>query len=175
MTLLVFLSILPGIIFINLYLHPDIRLQASRWIQSHIPANATILSEAGNVIDIPVSSTPYQLNHLDFYNIDQNRDLAEKLINSIPQNDYILVPSRRMFKNQFGPQFPVSRNYYQNLFNGRLGFTQIKKIEVFTDPFLNPENAEETWTVFDHPTIRIFKKTTQLSTQEIRSLIDHEI
>lgn len=174
-TLLILLSLFPGICFLNLYLRPDVRLLASQWIEKNIPPNSTILSEAGNVIDIPISSTPYQLTHLDFYNIDTNHEISDKLVPLIFHADYIIVPSRRAFKNQSGPQFPVSNNYYQSLFSGRLGFTQIKKITVFTDPFLDPENAEETWTVFDRPIIRIFKKTRQLSHQDIQSLIHHEI
>lgn len=81
-----------------------------------------------------------------------------KLTNLIKDSDYILIPSRRVFKNQNNPSFPYSQKYYQSLFNNKLGFNQIKQFSSNNSLFLNSENAEETWSVFDNPTIRIFKK-----------------
>ena len=56
------------------------------------------------------------------------------------------------------------------LFNGRLGFEKIKQFSSYPKlSFLRlnlefpDEDAEETWSVFDHPVIRIFKKTHQLT------------
>ena len=62
--------------------------------------------------------------------------------------------------------FPKLNQYYENIFSGRLGFEKIKeftsypKIDFFGRTILEfpDEKAEETWTVFDHPIIRIYKK-----------------
>lgn len=168
---LLFLVLIPGISFLNLYLHSDIRLTASDWIDKNLPSRSLILSESGNVIDLPVKSGSFQITHLDFYQLDSDQEVFPRLVSALYQNNYIIVPSRRIFKNQTGSRFPLSQKYYQNLFSGQLGFQEIKKFEVFTDPFLNPENAEETWTVFDRPTIRIFRKIIQLSPEQITQLI----
>jgi len=37
--------------------------------------------------------------------------------------------------------------------------------------FLNSENAEETWSVFDHPTIRIFQKEINLTLDQYEKLL----
>ena len=87
------------------------------------------------------------------------------------ESEYILVPSRRMFKNQSTKQFPYSQKYYQALFNGNLGFVEIAKIKPPSDLFLDEENAEETWSVFDRPTIRVFQKVAPLSLKEYQQLI----
>ena len=81
-----------------------------------------------------------------------------KLTDLIHQSGYIFIPSRRVFKNQNNSSFPISQKYYQSLFSGDLGFSQIKIFSKSNSLFLNSENAEETFSVFDNPTIRIFKK-----------------
>jgi hypothetical protein len=52
-----------------------------------------------------------------------------------------------------------------------LGFSLIKEFTPATDFLLNPENAEETWTVFDRPTIRIYQKTTPLTLSQYQQLL----
>lgn len=62
--------------------------------------------------------------------------------------------------------YPQVNNYYDNLFSGKLGFqkvaefTSYPRIELFGHTILEfpDEMAEETWTVFDHPVIRIYKR-----------------
>lgn len=154
----IFLSILPGLFFLSIYLQEDIRIQASDWLNQNIDPTSIIFSEAGNVVNIPLNSTINTIN-FDFYNLDTDPSLLEQLPQHIFNSDYILVPSRRMFKNQANSAWPSSFKYYQSLRDGSLGFSQIKLFSVFPY-FINQENAEETFTVFDHPTIRLYQKTT---------------
>ena len=66
-------------------------------------------------------------------------------------------------------RYPKLNNYYKKLFSGELGFVQIAeinsypKISLFGKTIIEfpDESAEETWTVFDHPVIRIFKKNSE--------------
>jgi len=156
-TILIIFAVLPGIYFLRIYSNTDIRLQASNWINQNIVPNSQILSESGNIINLPLDGN-YQATNFDFYNLDQ--DFSQKLkLNALVRNsDYIIVPSRRVFKNQNNSLFPYSQEYYQNLFSGSFGFFPIKEFSQKNSLFLNSENAEETWSVFDNPTIRIFKK-----------------
>ena len=63
-------------------------------------------------------------------------------------------------------EFPLLNQYYENLFSGRLGFKKVAefssypKISFFGKTLFEfpDEEAEETWTVFDHPVIRIYKR-----------------
>ncbi len=161
-------AILPGLLFSTIYLRPDIRSTASEWILNNIPAGAKILSETGNVVDIPF----YRLNPIsfDFYHLDEDPKLFDQLLNYLQKSDYIFVPSRRIFANHFRlkDQYPKTAKYYELLFSGKLGFTEIKKFQLLAD-----ENAEETWSVFDHPTIRIYQKTVKLSKTEYEKLFQY--
>lgn len=168
---LTLICIIPGVIFMSNYFYKDTRIVFSNWMESNISVNAKVLSESGNVVNIPVSNKPFNVVNFDFYNLDQDISLQSGLPNLIQQSDYIIVPSRRMFKNQTGPNFPISQAYYRHLFSGDLGFSLTKIFKPSPDFFLNSENAEETWSVFDRPTIRVFKKDRQLSIPDIKNFI----
>ncbi len=63
-------------------------------------------------------------------------------------------------------RYPNLNLYYTNLFTGRYGFNKVAKFTRFptlkifgkTIYSQDDEYAEETWTVFDHPVVRIYKK-----------------
>jgi len=154
----IILAIIPGIyFFINTYFFPDIRVQATNWINQNIPAQSQVLSEGGNVVDIPINnSNNLNINNFDFYTLDDEFSSFQKLNSIIKESEYIFIPSRRVFKNQNNPSFPLSQKYYQSLFSGKLGFSLVKTFSKSNSLFLNAENAEETWSVFDNPVVRIF-------------------
>ncbi|MDD4938423.1 MAG: glycosyltransferase family 39 protein [Candidatus Shapirobacteria bacterium] len=157
-SILVIISILPGVLFLKIYLFEDIRVQASGWIDKNIPDNSIILSESGNVLNLPLSNKNFDTTNFNFYELDNFNQKQNELNKLIQKADYILIPSRRVFKNQNNNNFPESQNYYQNLFSGNSNFSLIKIFSINNSFLLDPENAEETWSVFDNPTIRIFKR-----------------
>jgi len=165
--IVILMIILPGISYLSVYQKPDIRFQASKWIYKNIPNNSLILSETANVVDIPISdgtmeqSNNYNVISFDFYNLDEDPSLQVELQNHLATVDYIFVPSRRIFANHPKNKYPLLNNYYEKLFSGKLGF---KKVAEFSSG-LNDEKAEETWSVFDHPTIRIYKKIPNSKSQ----------
>ena len=171
---LVVVSCLPGLLFSSIYFLPDIRFTASEWIYKNIPSGSQILYDTGNVVDIPIvppkssyqlSAISYQLTSFDFYRLDENPELFSKLLNHLGNSDYIIVPSRRIFANhlRFPEKYSLSAKYYELLFSGQLGFAPVAKIEPFYSKIFKDERAEETFSVFDHPTVRIYKKYDTLS------------
>ena len=151
---LIILAIIPGFLFQGIYFQKDIRLQASEWIDNNLKSNSKILSEGGNVIDLPINTkNNYDVKNFDFYNLDETLLSQDLLKDYLKNSRYIIIPSRRIFKNQMNSLFPSSQKYYQQLFSGELGF---KLIKIFNKNIY--ENAEETFTVFDNPTIRIYEK-----------------
>jgi len=169
---LTFMSCVSGLIFFSQYLQPDIRNTATRFLTRYLPAGSVILSEGGNVVDIPLSNdSQFSVTNFDFYRYDEDIKSQTELFYQVFESQYILIPSRRIFANQFNSQFPYTQKYYQALFNGDLGFVEIAKIQPFHDLFLNEENAEETWSVFDRPTIRVFQKVNQMSLNDYQQIL----
>ena len=153
------ICILPGTYFFMQYFRPDIRVVASNWLIANLPPKSLVLSEGGNIINLPVGDNQLTVDNYDFYKYD-----PLSLAASLNISDYVMVPSRRVFAN-------YHYSYYTHLFNGTLGFTEIKSFTSSTDLLLNPEIAEETWSVFDRPTIRIYKKVSQLSLSQYENLV----
>jgi hypothetical protein len=186
------LVILPGIAFMSIYTHEDSRVTASRWIYENVPSNSYILSETANVVDIPLQIPNYTLPSrdynltvisFDFYHLDEEPRLFLQLLNHLEKADYILIPSRRIFANhpRQANKYPLVTKYYQLLFSGRLGFEKVTEISSFPGFTLYPlrltlpdEEAEETFTVFDHPVVRIYRKTKSLNIEEYKKLFKNQ-
>ncbi len=170
------LTLLPGITFMSIYINEDTRVTASKWIYENIPDKSYILSETANVVDIPLGlptsdqrpkTNDYTVISFDFYHLDENPILFEDLLTHLEKADYTLIPSRRIFANypKLPQKYPLVTKYYQLLFSGNLGFEKVKEISVRND-----EQAEETFTVFDHPVIRIYQKVKPFTKKEYISL-----
>jgi len=161
--------ILPGQYFFNaIYLKEDVRLTASKWMKKNLKEQAVILSETGNVVNLPVGDySSFRIINFDFYHLDQDPNALSRLSQSFTQADYILVPSRRVYSNhlRLKKDFPLTAAYYELLFSGQLG-TKIKEFSRLPD-----NKAEETWSVFDHPKIMLYEKKLSLSPQELQKLI----
>jgi len=164
---------LHGVAYVSVYTNPDVRYSASEWIHRNIPQGSLILSETANVVDIPIppptytKAVPdYRVIPFNFYDLDTNLELQKGLVTALGAADYIIIPSRRIFKNHPSNMYPMVADYYDDLFSGRTGFTQIGEIASYPKISLfgktvwewKDESAEETWTVFDHPVIRIYKR-----------------
>ena len=60
------------------------------------------------------------------------------------------------------PAVPVGIEYYRALFDGRLGFDEVARFDSNPELFgitLDSTMAQEDFTVYDHPTVQIFKKS----------------
>ncbi len=173
--IIVIISLIPGLAYLTISQNLDVRLVASRWIYQNIPENAYILSETANVVDLPLPHEIYESNKnyhyisFNFYDLEENPFLQKQLEYHLSKADYIIVPSRRIFANHPKERYPFIHQYYKRLFSGELGFRKIAEFDSY--PKLNlqllffnwqlrfpDEAAEETWSVFDHPVVRVYKK-----------------
>lgn len=184
---IIVLTVLPGLAFMSIYAREDSRLTASIWIYENIPDNSYILSETANVVDIPLHIPDYPIKKenltvisFDFYHLHDNPQLFIDLVNHLEKADFIFMPSRRIWKNySLDPdKYRLVNSYYQKLFSGELGYEKVAEINSFPALTLGPlslkfpdENAEETFTVFDHPVIRIFRKVKPYSLKFYRDLL----
>jgi hypothetical protein len=94
----------------------------------------------------------------------------------IDRSQYIIIASNRLYvplqriaENCEKWKIGISRcpnnanEYYKKLFSGELGFEKVVEFENYPRiPFLNipinDQSADESFTVYDHPKVIIFKK-----------------
>jgi len=143
-------------------------MAAAQYATMHISSNAPILSE---VYDMGiVAFNPYfqNIKLFNFYDLDNNSPETNQttLQQSLQTSNYIILPSQRILKIRLrnAKKFPQGNKFYKQLLSSGNGFSKIYetpcdiwcKIIYFGDPV---NSYEETATVFDRPTVYIFKKT----------------
>lgn len=178
--LVILTSFVWSLMFFSIYLKPDVRISATSWANANLAGDSYILTEAGNMLEVPLEGN-FTKKAIDFYHLDEERDLQVELVSLLGRSDYFIVQSRRMFMNhqRLPGKFPRISRYYKLLFSGELGFEKIKEFssfpqfKIFGLKFeIDDEKAEETWTVFDHPVVRIYKKTQPMSETDYERLLE---
>lgn len=190
-TLMTVEVLLRGVSFFQIYRVPDTRVSAAQWAQHNIPVDATILSEQYDPGVMPIDhAVPNPITIFNMYDYDTHSDGAwspAALANALTRADYILIPSRRVYATagRHPDTFPRAHRYYEALFSGELGFELIhtsehkpcllpprlpQSVRIFGCP-INDDHAEETFAVFDHPTVLIYEKTAPLSAEEYLTLL----
>ncbi|MGB3306034.1 MAG: DUF2298 domain-containing protein [Thermomicrobiales bacterium] len=169
-----------GVAFANIYEQPLSRVAASEWIFNNVPAGSMILSEYwddGLPYCIPgYDCGQYKGVQLHLYDEDSERKLNE-LIGQLNQTDYVVLSSRRLIDSigRMPYRWPMTTKYYDYLFNGELGFDLVATFD--SPPHLgglrfDDSHAEESMTVYEHPTVYIFKKSDRWDYHAAWTLLD---
>jgi 4-amino-4-deoxy-L-arabinose transferase-like glycosyltransferase len=167
--------------FFTIYTREQTRIEASKWIYKNIPKGSTILSEHwddGLPVNLPEqigSPSLYNIEQLtiyepdDFYKIDY---YANKLSNA----DYIIINSRRLYGTLINlkEKYPITSLYYEKLFDGSIGFYKVAQFTSYPQIFgfqIVDDKSEETFQVYDHPKVLIFKNTQRLDVLTLEKLL----
>ena len=91
--------------------------------------------------------------------------------------DYIIESSNRLYGSipRMPAEYPSTVAYYEALFNEQLGFTKIASFE--NKPSLlgfdfPSWGAEETFSVYDHPTVTIWEKSDDWDLEKARRILN---
>lgn len=168
-----------GLAFSSVYRRPHSRVAASRWIYEHASPPARFANEHwddGLPLPLPGhDSSLYAGPHLKLFDPDSPAKAAE-LVRSLERSDWIAVTSNRVYATVTRvPQvFPMSLTYYRALFEARLGFDWVADFSSYPalGPFDIPDDrAEETFTVYDHPRVLLFRKNASFSAERARKIL----
>src|SRR5579875_1567067 len=168
-------TIFQGLALLNVYSVPNTRVVASQWIYSHLPPESVLTYEQwDDPLPVPVGNHYPQeyvqatyigpggqpTTGLDLYD-DDTPAKARMLANLLPTIDAITMASDRLDKSipRLPARYPLTIHYYHLLFSGQLGFHLAAQFENRPNLFgitLDDSSADESYSVFDHPTVRIF-------------------
>lgn len=164
--------------FFTIYLRPDTRLSASQWIANHVQAGSHLLYEVGDhpVLPQPISAQlSYSIEGMRIYDSDsvsKRNEFARQLATA----DYLVLASPRFYGilPSLPLRYPMTAKYYKALFDGELGYTVCATFD--SKPTLGTWQiddgiAEETFSVFDHPTVLILEKSATLTSEQISEAI----
>ncbi len=168
-------TIFQGLALLNVYSQPNTQVQASQWMYSHLPQGSVLTYEQWDD-PLPVAVNGYdpsrfvQLSYpdanglpttgLDLYG-DDTIAKAQQLAHVLPMVNAITMATDRLDKSipRLPFRYPLTIHYYQLLYSGQLGFHLAAQFENHPNLFgvaLDDSNADESYSVFDHPTTRIF-------------------
>ena len=174
----------------NVYSQPNTRIQASEWIYSHLKPGTVLTYEQWDDA-LPVALPGHdpslypqatytnaqgQVNAgLDLYG-DDTVAKAQTIAKMLMQTGAITMPTDRLDKSipRLPARYPLAINYYHLLFSGQLGFHLAAQFEVrpsFLGITLDDSNADESYSVFDHPEARIFVRDNPFPFQTTDQLV----
>jgi len=168
-------TLFQGLALLNVYSQPNTRVQASTWIYNHTKPHSVLTYEQWDD-SLPVAigqKDPSEYTQLVYTNLygqqttglglydDDTMAKAQLLAKLLPQVNAITMPTDRLDKSipRLPKRYPLTIHYYQLLFSGQLGFHRAKQFENHPHLFgitLDDSGADESYSVFDHPTARIF-------------------
>ncbi len=154
----------------GVYGQPDPRLQASHWLQTHVPSGTTISREQFDVYfpiypttDRPLGSPPwFRTESLQWYE-DDSPGKVQRIAAQLARSDYQIVASRSVYRPSLDhPElFAANARFYRALFAGAAGWREVARWQPYPQlgPWRWPAPApEETFEVFDHPTVLVYAR-----------------
>ncbi|HIQ04690.1 MAG TPA: hypothetical protein EYH31_03240, partial [Anaerolineae bacterium] len=165
------------------YGHTHPWIVASRWIYDNVPDGSVIAVEHwDDSLPKPLpepnanlGAHRYQQVTLPLYEEDtEQKYLTIKV--ALRQADYIMLASNRLYRSipRLSERYPMTTKYYELLFAGKLGFEKVTEFtarpRLFGFEFMD-DDADESFTVYDHPKPIIFKKVRELSDGEWDQLL----
>ncbi|MBN1311267.1 MAG: glycosyltransferase family 39 protein [Anaerolineae bacterium] len=145
-----------------------------------LSANVAIEGDWDDPLPLPLPNyyiwnAQYQGYELEmaWEDIPEKRERFQYILDKV---DYIIISSNRFYASlPRNPQrYPMTIAYYQALFSGDLGFDLIG--DFTSRPSLGPiqfhdDDAEEAWTVYDHPRVLVFRKSERYASSHVAEIL----
>jgi YYY domain-containing protein len=176
--------------FLAIYRRPLSRITASRWIYANVPEGSVVANEhwddalpfsIDGRMSFKPSGTYYGLasssdGQMQMY-AEDTPEKREQLYRWLDEADYIVQSSNRLWGSipRLPMRYPMSTAYYKLLEEGKLGFELAARFTSFPTILGIPFDdtwAEEAFSVYDHPEVRIYRKTPAYSEALARSYFD---
>lgn len=171
----------------GVYGHEHTWITASRWIYQQAPRGSVILWELWELWDDPLPKTiPGEpgmdlgsagLTHIDWSPYEEDTEAKYLILRQkLNEADFVVYSSKRIYASvaKLPQRYPLTNRYYQAMRDGRLGFELAA--EVTSPPRLaglvfDDRHADESFSLYDHPQVSIFRKTRALSEAEIDAVL----
>ena len=173
------IAVLWSFTFTGVYRQEHPWIEASNWIYRNVPDGSKILSEEWDdalpltMDEIPVRPPlrTYERVELPVWDPD-NGDKVERLAAELASADYLAVASNRAYApmSRLAARYPMTSQYYRQLFAGELGYKLVAEFSAYPrlgSLVIRDDNADESFSVYDHPRPLILQNVERLSAEEI--------
>jgi hypothetical protein len=177
-------SLVYACAWIQLYFQAHPYKVASEWIFENIPQGSVLAGPHWDdrlPISVPGKDAPRYFVmegrdvELPFYERD-TRDKLNIILRRASKADYIIFPTARISDSipRVPEEFPYTTAFIQLLWAEKLGFTFEKSFKdrpSFLGLTFNDDLADESFSVYDHPKVVIFKNKERLSEEQMRERV----
>ncbi len=160
----------------TIYLRPQTRIAASRWIYQNIPAGSFILTEHWNdglPVRLPGEIIPlYKRQLLNVYDPDGPSKI-DYYADNLSRADFIILSTRRIWSTmpKLKARYPLTSRFYKLLLASQLGYRQVMRFSAYPklgNLVISDDDTEETIQVFDHPTVIILENSEKLPASKLK-------
>jgi len=164
-----------AVAYMNVYVHQNPALISSDYITKTIPTGSRVIREQNNILLPLTGAGNINVTDYDFYTPDTREKMLD-LVHTLWMADYFIVSSRRVYGTTMRLKtiFPQTGAMYKLLFDGNLGYEKVAEFVNYPalGPFvINDDSSEETFAVFDHPHVIIYKNTKTLTEEKLQQLL----
>lgn len=164
---LVLVVMIWPLMFLNIYIQPHSRVQASQWIHDNLE-DGYVLSEHWDdplPLRVPNSYKQFPGEQMEVFGADTDEKFA-KMEEQMNRAQYYILSSNRGWGSMptVPGMYPRMGQFYNDLFQGRLGYRIVREFTVYPSleylgiPLTLPDDwADETFTVYDHPKVIIME------------------
>ena len=165
----------------GVYGHIHTWITASRWIYANVPDGAVLATEHWDdrlPLGLPEpNANPgrYQYVTMPMYEED-TPEKYEIIKNNLRQADYYVFATARLYRTipRLPERYPMTTRFYQLFFAEKLGFVRVLDVTSYPrlGPFVFPDDeADESFWVYDHPRVLVYKKVRDLTDEEWDALL----
>ncbi|MGE5252079.1 MAG: DUF2298 domain-containing protein, partial [Bacteroidota bacterium] len=175
-------TLLYALAFTGIYHRMNTRIYASRWMYQNIPAGSTLANEhwddwlpIGGVDGKTAYGNGGVFKSVEMKNYeDDTPQKLQQMVANLSQADYIVLSSNRLYGSipRLPVRYPLTSRYYALLFAGKLGFERVAEFTSYPSLFgiqIPDQVAEESFSVYDHPRVQIFKKTAAFDAAKVQA------
>jgi len=159
--------------FISIYSKAHSRVQATLWMQDNIRPGSVLAVEHWDD-RLPLrGGEVFNFVEMPMYEPDESERKWEIVEENLEKADYLILASNRLYTPlqklgdclKYKRCYPKTARYYQDLFEGKLGFEKVAEFTSYPGLKIgnwkleiNDQIADESFTVYDHPRVIIFAR-----------------
>ncbi|GIW39925.1 MAG: hypothetical protein KatS3mg076_0502 [Candidatus Binatia bacterium] len=176
-------TLLYAAAFLSIYTRPHTVVRASEWFYANVPRGSKVLTQhwdEGFPMPLPGRSpSHYTIVPLPYYEPDSPSKIAS-IARELATADYLVFQTKRLYGavTRAPEKFPLTNNLFYELFAGDLGYVLVREFASRPGLFgieLPSELADESFSVYDHPKVLVFKNEGRLSAEEIQRKVLHGV
>ncbi len=159
-------------------------ITASRWFYENAQEGSVILWELwDDPLPKSIPGEPgmdmgtHGLRNIDWSPYEEDTAAKYEILKSkLREADYVAYSSKRIYDSvdELPQRYPMTTRYYDAMWDGSLGFELA--LDVSTPPRLfgltfEDRSADESWSLYDHPQVTVFRKVRDLSDKEFDEVL----